>query len=176
MQSEILSFQTNLSSATAKSEFVQSIAAPADGSVFTLTVKSGQRVREGEILAKFTASGSTVAILRIGSEDRPFVTLGSLYEVSSTAYNFLALVPQRPCRISTISPDVVRESSVDTPIKTSSYIAFCRFFTPPYKGQYPLLPGMEVQARGISVDSTLAQLLLSGYRNRVLHNPRATAS
>lgn len=154
--------------------FQQELRAPDRGSVHSVVVKLGQRVVKGEVLGQFTAVGSTGAQLRIPVQDRPFVAIGDRYTVYSKAYAFLGSPPQRQCKIASITPDVVLPAEAATaPTQAPSFLALCQFEGSPQEGPYPLLVGMPVDAYGTSVQASLVQLLLRGYRNLV--TPTAAA-
>lgn len=152
------------------SHFQQELKAPDRGSVHGLTVKPGQRVTKGEVLGQFTATGTTGARLRIPAQDRPFVSIGDHYTVSSKAYAFLGNPPVRECKVVSITPDVVLERESAAMSRTPAFQALCHFDQSPLQGTYPLLVGMQVDAYGTSVQASLVQLLLRGYRNLVAPN------
>lgn len=177
LSSELEITQEQIVKQQSASQFQQELRAPDRGSVHGLMVKMGQRVVKGEVLGQFTAVGTTGAQLRIPVQDRPFVALGDRYTVFSQAYAFLGNPPQRQCRIASITPDVVVEGEAPT-IRTQVpvFLALCHFDQSPQDGPYPLLVGMPVDAYGTSVQASLVQLLLRGYRNLVTPTSKAQNS
>ena len=157
------------------SQFEQELKAPDTGSMHGLMVKIGQRVGKGQLLGQFTAIGSTGAELVIPVQDRPFVAVGDEYTVYSQAYAFLVNPPQRQCRIASITPDVVT-GAAGSPVQAPSYFALCHFEQTTLNGPYPLLVGMPVDAYGISVQASLIQLLIRGYRDLVTPKPPTQSS
>ena len=146
-----------------------------EGAVYAITVKPGQRVQAGEVLARFVRSSRSVAHLRIGSSDRPFVQLGRAFDVTSPTYSFLPNPPARRCLVDTITPDLISTGGAITAAGSStdpqSYLLRCRFPVPAGQGPYPLLIGMDIVARTAGTDVTMFQLLLKGYRSAVQKVP-----
>lgn len=176
LRSELAITREQIVKQQSATQFQQELRAPDRGTVHSLSVKPGQRVAKGQVLGQFTAVGSTGAQLRIPVQDRPFVAEGDRYLVYSKAYAFLLKPPQRSCRIASITPDVVVVSDQDAPSQAPAFSALCQFETSPLQGSYPLLVGMPVDAFGTSVQASLVQLLLRGYRNLVIPEPLAQSS
>lgn len=174
LQSDLDITREQITKQRSASQFQQELRAPDRGSVHSLIVKTGQRVVKGQILGQFTAVGSTGAQLRIPVQDRPFVTIGDLYTVYSQAYAFLVNPPERHCKITSITPDVVVDGEMSgSGFRAPAFHAMCQFERSPLEGFYPLLVGMQVDAYGTSVEASLMQLLLRGYRELVIPKPRA---
>jgi len=169
--SEILASQDRLSRQLVSKNFLTTLKASEDGAVYSITVKPGQRIQAGAVLARFVRSSRSVAHLRIQSSDRPFVTVGRDFEVTSPTYSFLPNPPARLCLVETITPDLLATSgsndAADSSSTSQSYLLRCRFPVPAGQGPYPLLIGMNIVARTAGTDVTMFQLLIKGYRAAV---------
>ena len=172
LQSDILASQDRLSREQVSQKFLTTISAPDEGSVYAITVKPGQRIQAGDVLARFVRSSNSVAQLRIGGSDRPFVQVGRAFDVTSPTYSFLPNPPTRRCLVDTITPDLFSAGGAITAAGSSSdpqsYLLRCSFKEPAGHGPYPLLIGMDVVARTAGTDVTMFQLLLKGYRSAVI--------
>lgn len=169
LHSDNLAVQTRLRREQVSQQFLGTLTATDDGSVYAINVKLGQRVRAGEILARFVRSSQSVANLRIVSADRPFVRVKQTFDVSSPTYSFLPSPPSQRCIVDTITPDLIPSNSgladkIGDGSEALSYLLRCRFTQPVDKGSYPLLIGMDITAKAAGNEVTLSQLLLKGYR------------
>ncbi|MGB7565036.1 MAG: hypothetical protein WBM08_09810 [Prochlorococcaceae cyanobacterium] len=175
LRSDILASQDRLGREQVSQKFLTTLTASDEGAVYSITVKSGQRVQAGEVLARFVRSNRSVAQLRIGSSDRPFVQVGRAFEVTSPTYSFLPNPPDRLCLVDTITPDLISAGGAITAAGSSSdpqsYLLRCRFTEPAGHGPYPLLIGMDIVARTAGTDVTMFQLLIKGYRSAVQKVP-----
>jgi hypothetical protein len=175
LRSEVLASQDRLGREQVSQKFLTNITASDEGAVYAITVKPGQRVQAGEVLARFVRSSRSVAHLRIGSSDRPFIQLGRAFDVTSPTYSFLPNPPARRCLVDTITPDLISTGGAITAAGSStdpqSYLLRCRFPVPAGQGPYPLLIGMDIVARTAGTDVTMFQLLLKGYRSAVQKVP-----
>lgn len=170
LHSDDLAAQTRLRREQVSQQFLSTITATDNGSVYAINVKLGQRVRTGDILARFVRSNQSIASLRIMSADRPFVRVGRSFDVTSPTYSFLPNPPAYRCLVDTITPDLIpsANTSVDKSLEgsdPSSYLLRCRFAEPVDQGTTPLLIGMDITAKAAGNDVTLFQLLLKGYRS-----------
>lgn len=169
LHSAYLSNKSSLRRERISQDFLSTLSAPSDGSIYSIAVKVGQRVRNGDTLARFVRSNQSIAHLWISSADRPFVKVGRIFDVTSPTYSFVATQPVYPCLVETITPDLVERhnnSAVGTSEESirTSYMIRCRFKSSVDKGPYPLLIGMDIRAKASSNVVTLFQLLLKGYR------------
>jgi hypothetical protein len=171
LRSEILAAQDRLGREQVSQKFLTTITASDDGAVYAITVKPGQRIQAGEVLARFVRSSRSLAHLRIVSSDRPFVRVGQAFDVTSPTYSFLPNPPSRRCLVDTITPDLISTGGAITAAGSSSdpqsYLLRCRFPVPAGQTPYPLLIGMDIVARTAGTNVTMFQLLLKGYRSAV---------
>ena len=171
LRTEILASQDRLGREQVSQKFVTNITASDEGAVYAITVKPGQRVQAGEVLARFVRSSRSVAHLRVGSTDRPFVRVSQAFEVTSPTYSFLPNPPARRCLVDTITPDLISIGGAITAAGSStdsqSYLLRCSFPVPASQAPYPLFIGMDIVARTAGTDITMFQLLIKGYRSVV---------
>ena len=143
----------------------KNISAPTNGYLHRISVKPGQQVSTGQVLGLFTSEGTAGANLLIPLRDRPFVSIGDNYLITSDAYQILNNPPIRPCIIIAISPDSFnRNQDSDVNNNDLVYQAQCKFQESPLTGDYPFLVGMGVNGSAANVKATLVQILLDGYR------------
>lgn len=171
LRTQLINRQTSLRKLQASEEFQGELVAPDRGLIYELTAKAGQRVRGGEVLARFASSTPVSVLLLIPSVDRPFVQIGSRFDVTSPSYSYLPAQPKHSCLITTISPDIVAQASqpdATSPATQPRYEARCQFDSPVVGGATPFLVGMEVIGQGTGTQINLFQLLLKGYRRGLL--------
>ena len=155
----------------AANQLIEVINAPADGYMHRVSIKSGQKVSSGQLLASFTSDGTTGAELLIPLRDRPFITMGDQYLVTSDSYQILANPPVRACTVTAISPDSFVDGDTDAgTTKLPTFTAKCEFDTSPLMGEYPFLVGMQINATTTSVRATLVQILIDGYSRLMYQN------
>lgn len=164
LHSDILAAQDRLGRSRISLNFQNILTAPANGTVFGITVKPGQRVQPGQEVAKFTRASRLMAELRLKSSERPFVQVGSRFEITSPTYSFLPTPPVHYCRAETITPDIVSSSGSTPSNESQFYLLRCPFTVQISSGQYPFFQGMDVTARASGADVSLFQLMIKGLR------------
>ena len=171
LQAERTVLKEEIAKEKAANQLIEVIKAPADGYMHRVSIKSGQTVSSGQTLASFTSDGTTGADLSIPLRDRPFVSVGDPYLVTSDSYQILNEPPIRTCYVAAISPDSFVETENGTSVdKTPTFTAKCEFKTSPLSGQYPFLVGMQVDATTASIKATLVQILIDGYSRIIYRN------
>ncbi|MEB3334042.1 MAG: HlyD family efflux transporter periplasmic adaptor subunit [Cyanobacteriota bacterium] len=171
LRSQLINSQGVLRKLQASQAFHGELVAPERGLIYELTVKPGQRVRSGDVLARFAGSAPVMVTLLVPSLERPFVQVGSRFDVTSPAYSFLPTQPKHSCLIATISPDLVVQAGqpdASSQVSQPKYEARCQFDGPVVGGGTPFLVGMEVTAQSTGTQLSLFQLLLKGYRRSLL--------
>ena len=150
-------------------QLTEQVAAPSNGYLHRVSIKVGQPVSAGQLLAIFTSEGTAGANFTIPLRDRPFIKVGDIYLVTSEAYQILNNPPIRTCKITAISPDSFKSDQTNSmEIQSTNFQAQCKFEKSPLVGEYPFLVGMQVNGSAISVRATLVQILLQGYRRLVV--------
>jgi multidrug efflux pump subunit AcrA (membrane-fusion protein) len=168
LRSDIRASQDQYEYSLASERFQNILSAPSEGNVYAITVKSGQRVKAGQEIARFISSRSSIAELRLISTERPFVQLGTVFDVTSPTYAFMPTPPTRICQTKTITPDLISNANSISSDQSSVYVLRCQFIQPASEGSAPFLIGMDLVARTAGVTTSLFQLLLKGYRSTLM--------
>jgi biotin carboxyl carrier protein len=166
LRSDIRGSQDSYKHAVASEHYENLILAPSEGNVYSVSVKPGQRVKAGQEVARFISSRSSKAELRLINAERPFVKLGTIFQITSPTYSFMTTPPVRTCQTKTITPDLI--SRADSSQRSSIYVLNCEFMHSASEGPAPLLIGMDLVARTSGVTTSLFQLMLKGYRSTLM--------